>query len=93
MERIVWGKAHSEAVRRIERKAGEAYRSGMEGSEERAREAARTNGRSAHYDPFYQLVHAQSQGVGGADGAGTGDRRRAGLREDEAGPWRGQANR
>ena len=50
-ERIVLGKTHSEAVRRIERKAGEAYRSGMEGSEERAREAARTNGRSAHYDP------------------------------------------
>ena len=31
-ERIVLGKAHSEAVRRIERKAGEAYRSGLEGS-------------------------------------------------------------
>ena len=43
-ERIVLGKAHSEAVRGIERKAGEAYRSGMEGSEERAREAARTDG-------------------------------------------------
>ena len=28
--------------------AGEAYRSGMEGSEERAREAARTDGRSLH---------------------------------------------
>ena len=49
-ERIVLGKAHSEAVRGIERKAGEAYRSGMEGSEERAREAARTDGRSTLYD-------------------------------------------
>ena len=50
-ERIVLGKAHSEAVRGIERKAGEAYRGGMEGSEERAREAARTDGRSTLYDP------------------------------------------
>ena len=43
------GKAHSEAVREIERKEGEAYRSGMEGSEERAWRAARTNGRSTVY--------------------------------------------
>ena len=47
-ERVSLGKAHSEAVRGIEREAGEAYRSGMEGSEERAREAARTDGRSLH---------------------------------------------
>ena len=30
-------------MRGIERKEGEAYRSGLEGSEERAREAARTD--------------------------------------------------
>ena len=35
-------------MRGIERKEGEAYRSGMEGSKERAREAARTDGRSLH---------------------------------------------
>ena len=50
-ERIVLGKAHSEAVRRIERKAGEAYRSGLEGSEERAREAARRD-ELAVYDRY-----------------------------------------
>ena len=43
-ERVSLGKAHSEAVRGIESKAGEFYREGMEGSEERAREAARTDG-------------------------------------------------
>ena len=45
-------------MRGIERKEGEAYRSGMEGSKERAWEAARTDGRSAHYDPsidWYRL--------------------------------------
>ena len=47
-ERVSLGKAHSEAVRGIESKAGEAYRSGMEGSKERAWEAARTDGRSVH---------------------------------------------
>ena len=47
-ERVSLGKAHSEAVRGIENKEGEAYRSGMEGTEERAREAARTDGRSLH---------------------------------------------
>ena len=52
-ERTVLGKAHSKAVRGIEREAGEAYRSGMEGSEERAREAARTDGRSTIYDPSF----------------------------------------
>ena len=50
-ERIVLGKAHSEVVRGIERKEGEAYRSGMEGSKKRAWEAARTDGRSVYYDP------------------------------------------
>ena len=43
-ERVSLGKEHSEAVRGIESKAGEFYRGGMEGSEERAREAARTDG-------------------------------------------------
>ena len=49
-ERIVLGKAHSEAVREIERKEGETYRNGMEGSKERAWRAARTNGRSTVYN-------------------------------------------
>ena len=50
-ERVSLGKAHSEAVRGIEREAGAAYRDGMEGSQERAELAARTGGMSAHYDP------------------------------------------
>ena len=41
LERISLGKAHSEAVRGIESKAGEVYRSWMEGAEKRAREATR----------------------------------------------------
>ena len=41
LERISLGKAHSEAVRKIESLAGEVYRSGMEGAEGRAREATR----------------------------------------------------
>ena len=41
LERISLGKAHSEAVRKIESLAGEAYRSWMEGAEGRAREATR----------------------------------------------------
>ena len=58
-ERISLGKAHSEAVREIESKAGEVYRSGMEGAEKRAREAARTEVRSVHYNPpndWYKLI-------------------------------------
>ncbi len=43
-ERVSLGKAHSEAVREIESKAVEFYRGGMEGSEKRAREAARSDG-------------------------------------------------
>ena len=43
-ERVSLGKEHSEAARGIESKAGEFYRGGMEGSEKRAREAARTDG-------------------------------------------------
>ena len=41
LERISLGKAHSEAVRKIESLAGEVYRSWMEGAEGRAREATR----------------------------------------------------
>ena len=41
LERISLGKAHSEAVRKIESLAGEVYRGGMEGAEGRAREATR----------------------------------------------------
>ena len=43
-ERVSLGKAHSEAVRGIESKAGEFYREGLDGSEKRAREAARSDG-------------------------------------------------
>ena len=49
-ERVSLGKAHAEAVRGIELKTGEVYRRDMEGSEERAVEAARTNGGSVFYD-------------------------------------------
>ena len=38
LERISLGKAHSEAVRKIESLAGEVYRNDMEGAEGRARE-------------------------------------------------------
>ena len=48
-ERVSLGKAHSEAVREIERNEGEAYRSGMEGSKERALAASQTDGRSLRY--------------------------------------------
>ena len=44
-----WGKAHSEAVRGIESKAGEFYRADLEGSEKRAREAARSDGLLLRY--------------------------------------------
>ena len=58
-QRVSLGKEHSEAVRGIESKAGEFYREGLEGSEKRAREAARSNGISVRYgwrrDEFYTL--------------------------------------
>ena len=61
-ERVSLGKTHSEAVRGIESKAGEFYRGGMEGSEKRAREAARSDGLlldSYHRpDEFYSLKYS-----------------------------------
>ena len=61
-ERVSLGKAHSEAVRGIESKAGEVYRYGMEGSEERAREAARSDGllldSYRRPDEFYRLKYS-----------------------------------
>ena len=66
-ERVAWqrvslGKEHAEAVRGIESKAGEFYREGLEGSEKRAREAARSNGISVRYgwrrDEFYTLKYS-----------------------------------
>ena len=48
-QRVSLGKEHSEAVRGIESKAGEFYRVGLEGSEKRARDAARTDGISVRY--------------------------------------------
>ena len=50
-ERVSLGKAHSGAVRGIESKAGEVYRSGMEGAEGRAREATRRDA-LAVYDRY-----------------------------------------
>ena len=61
-QRVSLGKEHSEAVRGIESKAGEFYREGLEGSEKRAREAARSDGLSVRYgwrrDEFYTLKHS-----------------------------------
>ena len=61
-ERVSLGKAHSEAVRGIESKAGEFYRGGMEGSEKRAREAARSDGLLLSCyrrpDEFYRLKYS-----------------------------------
>ena len=61
-QRVSLGKEHSEAVRGIESKAGEFYREGLEGSEKRAREAARSNGISVRYgwrrDEFYRLKYS-----------------------------------
>ena len=61
-ERVSLGKAHSEAVRGIESKAGEFYRYSMEGSEERAREAARSDGLLLSCyrrpDEFYRLKYS-----------------------------------
>ena len=48
-ERVSLGKAHSEAVRGIESKAGEFYRADLKGSEKRAREAARSDGLLLRY--------------------------------------------
>ena len=61
-ERVSLGKTHSEAVRGIESKAGEFYRGGMEGSEKRAREAARSDGllldSYRRPDEFYRLKYS-----------------------------------
>ena len=61
-ERVLLGKAHSEAVREIESKAVEFYRGGMEGSEKRAREAARSDGLLLSCyrrpDEFYRLKYS-----------------------------------
>ena len=64
-ERVSLGKAHSEAVREIESKAGGVYRSWMEGAEERAREAARRDGLSVYYhyrgEDWYRLKRSASE--------------------------------
>ncbi len=61
-QRASLGKEHSEAVRGIESKAGEVYRYGMEGSEKRAREAARSDGllldSYRRPDEFYRLKYS-----------------------------------
>ena len=64
-ERVSLGETHSEAVREIESKAGEVYRCGMEGSEERARDAARMDGFSLRYRhrdvDWYRLKRSVSE--------------------------------
>ena len=64
-ERVSLGKAHSEAVREIESKAGGVYRSWMEGAEEWAREAARRDGLSVYYhyrgEDWYRLKRSASE--------------------------------
>ena len=64
-ERVSLGKAHSEAVREIESKAGGVYRSGIEGAEKRAREAAKTDGVSVRYryrsEDWYRLTSSVSE--------------------------------
>ena len=61
-ERVSLGKEHSEAVRGIESKAGEFYRRSMEGSEKRARRAARSDGLLLSCyrrpDEFYRLKYS-----------------------------------
>ena len=61
-ELVSLGKEHSEAVRGIESKAGEFYRGGLEGSEKRAREAARSDGllldSYRRPDEFYRLKYS-----------------------------------
>ena len=61
-ELVSLGKEHSEAVRGIESKAGEFYRGGMEGSEKRARRAARSDGLLLSCyrrpDEFYRLKYS-----------------------------------
>ena len=61
-ERVSLGKEHFEAVRGIESKAGEFYRGGMEGSEKRARRAARSDGLLLSCyrrpDEFYRLKYS-----------------------------------
>ena len=61
-ERVSLGKAHSEAVRGIESKAGEFYREGLKGSEKRAREAGRSDGllldSYRRPDEFYSLKYS-----------------------------------
>ena len=54
------------------------YRSGMEGAEKRAREAARTNGISVRY----------ALGAGGADGAGAGRSTECRLTRRWGGQWK-----
>ena len=52
-------------MREIESKAGGVYRSGMEGAEERAREAARRDGLSVYYryrgEDWYRLTSSVSE--------------------------------
>ena len=61
-ERVSLGKEHSEAVRGIESKVGEFYREGLQWSEKRAREAARSNGLLlscySRPDEFYRLKYS-----------------------------------
>ena len=90
------GKAHSEAARRDREQGGRILPRGPgRVGETGAGGGAVGRALTAVYGSRYrvglvQARRAQALGVGGAVGAGAGDRRRAGLREDEAGSGKGQ---
>ncbi len=82
-QRVQLAKAHFEDVREIERRAGEAYRSGMEGSEERAEVAARsswsTRQNQVRYGPRVEDWRVSAYADVARLDAGAGGRRRGGL--------------
>ena len=90
LERISLGKTHSEAVRKIESLAGEVYRSGMEGAED-----GRVRRRGGTPSQCITVTVAET-GTGSSarhrrsGWSRCGVRRRASLREDDAGDGGGQ---
>ena len=91
LERVSLGKAHSEAVRKIESLAGEVYRGDMEGAEGRAREATRRDP-LAVYDRYRGGDRDRLKRSASEERMEQvrGVRRRASLREDDAGNGEGQ---
>ena len=70
------------------------YREGLDGSEKRAREAARSDGLLLSYGSrpvdWYRINELKHSVLEEQLEQGEGDRRRAGLREDEAGNGEGK---